>query len=97
MVRTIKEETKKEGQRKAKRLTTRRNQEKGKELVPLVVGSYLTHNPSIVTYMQIVRFNSNGRSRTKIIHQFNFLLYNRGKNTLKSNTNKLPRKLNLKR
>ncbi len=66
MVGTIKEETKREGQRKAKRRTTCRNQEKGKELVLLVVGGNLTHGPFNVAYMQIVRSNSNGRSRISI-------------------------------
>jgi hypothetical protein len=35
MAGTIKEETKREGQIKAKRLTTPRNPDKGRELVPL--------------------------------------------------------------
>jgi hypothetical protein len=39
---------------------------KGRELVPLVVGSYLTHGPSNVACMQIVRFDNNERSRTSI-------------------------------
>jgi hypothetical protein len=47
MVETIKGETKREGQRKAKRHGACRNQKKG-ELVPLVVGSYLTHGHSNV-------------------------------------------------
>jgi hypothetical protein len=46
---------------------------KGRELDPLVVGSYLTHGPSNVTSMQIVRFHSNGRSRTSITRQRDFL------------------------
>jgi hypothetical protein len=41
---------------------------KGRELVLLVVGSYLTHNPSNVTNMQIVRFNNNRRFKTSISH-----------------------------
>ncbi len=36
---------------------------KGRELVPLVVGSYLTHGPSNVTNMQIMKSNNNGRSK----------------------------------
>jgi len=76
--RTIKEETKREGQRKAKRCTTHRNQEKGKELVPLVVGGNLTHDPFTVTCMQIMKSNSNGRSRTSITCQCNLPLYNKG-------------------
>ncbi len=42
MAGTIKEETKREGQRKTKRGTTLGNQGKGRELVPLVVGGNLT-------------------------------------------------------
>jgi len=56
MARTIIGETKRKGQRKAKRCTTRRNQKqfkkkrknKRRKLIPLVVGSYLSHNPSNV-------------------------------------------------
>jgi hypothetical protein len=59
-------ETKREGQRKAKRQTACRNQKKGRELVLLVVRSYLTHGPSNATCMQIVRSNKNGRSKTSI-------------------------------
>jgi hypothetical protein len=66
MVGNIASETKSEGQRKAKRQTTRMNQTKRKELVPLVVGSFLTHGPSNVAHMQIMRSNNNGRSRTSI-------------------------------
>jgi len=44
-----------------------------KELVPFMVGSYLTHGPYNVTCMQIVKFNSNGRSRTCITRQDNLL------------------------
>jgi hypothetical protein len=36
----------------------------GRELVPLLVDSYLTHSLSNVTCMQIVRSNSNRRLRT---------------------------------
>ncbi len=78
MVGTIIRETKREGQRKAKRCTTPMNQKKGEKVILLVVGSYLTHVPSNVTYMQIMRFNSNGRSKTNITRQRNFPLYNRG-------------------
>jgi hypothetical protein len=75
----IARETKREGQRKAKRHTARRKTErKGRELVPIVVGSYLTHGPSNVTCIQIVRSNNNGRSRTIITHQHNFPLSYRG-------------------
>jgi hypothetical protein len=77
MAGTIKEETKKEGQRKAKRLTTGRNQDKGREPVPLLVGSNLTCGLSNVDCMQIVRSNNNGRFRTSITCQCNIPLYNK--------------------
>jgi hypothetical protein len=47
MAKTIKGETKKDGQKNAKRHGACRNQKK-KELIPLVVGSYLTHGHSNV-------------------------------------------------
>jgi hypothetical protein len=65
MAGTIARETKREGKTKVKRRTTHKNQKK-RELAPLVVGSYLTHCPSNVTFMQIVKSNSNGRSRPTI-------------------------------
>jgi hypothetical protein len=49
-----------------------------------VVGDYLTHGPSNVTCMQIVRSNITRRSRTSITRQCNLLLYNKGLSTLKS-------------
>jgi hypothetical protein len=48
-----------------------KNQKKARKLIPLMVQSYLTHGPSNVANMQIVRFNSNGRSRTSITYQHN--------------------------
>ncbi len=54
MAGTITGETTRGGQRKAKRQTTcKKQKEKGRELVPLVVGSYLTHGPlmSPATYL----------------------------------------------
>jgi hypothetical protein len=47
MAGTITKETKREGQGKTKKCTTRKNQ-KREELVPFMVGSYLTHGPSNV-------------------------------------------------
>jgi len=52
--------------------------EERRELVLLVVGSYLTHNPSNVAYMQIMKSNNNRRFRTSISCQHNLPLYNRG-------------------
>jgi hypothetical protein len=46
---TIIGETKKEGQRKAKRQTTCKKHQKREKLVPLVIGSYFIHGPSNVT------------------------------------------------
>jgi hypothetical protein len=50
------------------------NQKNGREPIPLVEGSYFTHEPSNITYMEVVRSNSNGRSKT-CTYQCNFLLY----------------------
>jgi hypothetical protein len=72
---TITWETKRDGQK----TNNLQEPKKGRELVPLVVGSYLTHSPSIVTCMQIVKFNNNGRSKTRITCQCNFRLYSRTK------------------
>jgi len=57
--------------------TQRTGTKEGKELVPLVVGSYFTHNPFNVAYMQIMRSNSNRRSRTNISCQRNLPFYSR--------------------
>jgi hypothetical protein len=43
------------------------NPKRRRELVSLMVGSYFTHDASNVTNMQIVRSNSNGRSKISII------------------------------
>jgi len=76
MARSITRETKREGQRKAKRWPTCKNQKK-KELVLFVVERYFIHAPCNVTCMQIVKFNSNERSRTCITRQCNLLFYSR--------------------
>ncbi len=77
MVRTITRETKKEGQRKAKRHTTYMNKIKS-NLILLMIGSHFTHDPSNVTCIQIMKFNSNGRFRTNITCQRNLLFYSTG-------------------
>ncbi len=51
---------------------------KRREVVLLMVGSYLTHNPSNVACIQIVRFKSNRRSRINISCQNNLPFYNKG-------------------
>jgi hypothetical protein len=51
---------------------------RGRELVPLMGGSYLTHSPSNVTIVQIVRFNNNEMFRTSITYQCNLSLYSKG-------------------
>jgi hypothetical protein len=53
-------ETKRKGQRKAKRHTARKNPQKKRRLVPLAVASYLTRGPSNFNCMQITRSNNNG-------------------------------------
>jgi hypothetical protein len=55
MARIIARETKREGQRKAKRGTMQRDQKNERELMRHMVRSYLTHGPSNVTCMQIMR------------------------------------------
>jgi hypothetical protein len=77
MARTITRKTKGKANEKPKDAQPTRTKE-GRELVPLVVGSYLTHHPSNVTCMQIVRSNSNRRFRASISRQRNHPLYSRG-------------------
>ncbi len=60
MVETITKETKKE-------------RPKDTHVVPLIVGSYVTHNPSNVTCIQIIRSNSHERSRRSITTNIIFL------------------------
>jgi hypothetical protein len=43
----------------------------GRELIPLMVGIFFTHNLSNVAYMHIMRFNNNRRPRTSIFCQHN--------------------------
>ncbi len=74
MAETITRETKREGQK----MYNLQEPKKRRKLVLLVVGSYLTHDPSNVACMQIVRSNSNGRFRTNITCQRNLPLYGRG-------------------
>jgi len=74
MAKTIIGEIKKEGQK----MQNPQKPEKGRELIPLMVGSYFTHDPSNVTCMQIVRSNSNGRSKTNIACQHNLPFYSIG-------------------
>jgi hypothetical protein len=83
MAGTIIGETKREGQRKARRRIACKNQKKGRELASLVVGSYFTHNPSHVICMQIVRSNSNERSRISITPNTIFLFIVEAKGHLK--------------
>ncbi len=51
-------EDKREGQRKAKRHTNQRNQRTERARPYHVIGNYLTHSPSNVACMQIVRSNT---------------------------------------
>jgi hypothetical protein len=54
--------------KKGQKMHNLQESKKGRELVLFIVGNYFTHNPSNVAYMQIVRSNSNGKSRTNITH-----------------------------
>jgi hypothetical protein len=73
-----------EGQRKVKIRATYNNQNKGeKPLVPLVVGSYFTHNLFNVVCMQIVNFNNNRRPKTNISWQPIFLFIAKAKHVEK--------------
>ncbi len=74
MAETIPRETKSKGQKTHSPKSPKRR----RELVFLMVGSYLTHNPYNVVSMQIVKSNNNGRSKTSITYQSNFILYSKG-------------------
>ncbi len=78
MAKTIPRETKRRRPKEGQETQNPKGPNKGRELVSFVVGSYLTRGPSNVTCMQIVRFNSSGRSRINIICQHNLPLYSRG-------------------
>ncbi len=74
MDKTITRETKQEGQK----ANNPQEPKKRRKLIPFGVGSYFIHDLFNVTCMQIVRCNSNGRSRTHIACQHNLPLYNKG-------------------
>jgi hypothetical protein len=69
MARTILGATKRVRPKKGQKTHNPKGPKIGKELVSLVVGSYLTHGPSNVTTMQIVKSNNSGRSRPNITYQ----------------------------
>jgi hypothetical protein len=97
MAETIIGETKRKGFKLQKTQPVKTQNKRGRELVPLAVGSYFTHNPSNVACMQIMRSNNSGRPRTSITRQHNLPLYSKSQSTFKSNTDMLPKKLNAKR
>jgi len=69
---------KKKGKAKKRpKIVQPRSTKERKELVPLMVGSYLTHNHSNLACMQIVRSNNDRRSRTSISRQCNLFLYSK--------------------
>jgi hypothetical protein len=78
MAKTIPREIKRGRPKKGQKMLSPKGPKRGRELVFLMVESYLTHKPSYVTSMQIMGFNSSGRSRTNITYQNNLPLYNRG-------------------
>jgi hypothetical protein len=65
MVRTITQKTKGKAKERPKDAQPTSTKER-RELVPLMVGSYLTYNPSNVACMQIVRSNNNRRFKISI-------------------------------
>jgi hypothetical protein len=75
MVETITQKTK--GKTKERPKTHNLQKPRKEENYLLVLRSYLTHNPSNVASMQIVKSNSNRRSRINISHQCNLPLYSR--------------------
>jgi len=77
MVGTIMQKTKGKAKKRPQDVQPRGVKE-GKELVPLMVESYFTHNLSNVICMQVVRSNNNRRPRTSISHQHNLPFYCRG-------------------
>jgi hypothetical protein len=78
MARIILGEAKRGRLKKSQKTHNLKGPKKGRKLVFLVVGSYFTHGPFNVTYMQIVGFNSSGRFKTNITCQCNILLYGKG-------------------
>ncbi len=78
MARTITRETKKGRPKKGQKTYNPQEPNERKDLIPSVLGNYITHGPYNVTCMQIMRSNNNERSRTSITHQHNFLFYNKG-------------------
>jgi hypothetical protein len=73
MVETIVGETKRQAKERPKDEQPTWTKKKKKKLVPFVVGSYFTHGLSNVICMQIVRSNDNGKFKTCITCQLNFL------------------------
>ncbi len=69
MAKTIPRETKRRRPKKGQETHNLKGPKRGREPIFLVVGSYFTHGPSNVTCMQIVRFNSIGRSKINITCQ----------------------------
>jgi hypothetical protein len=67
MVGTIMQKTKGKAKKRPKDVQPKGTKE-ARELVPLTVESYFTHNLSNVVCMQIVRSNSNRRLKTNVSH-----------------------------
>jgi hypothetical protein len=69
---------KREGQRNGQTMRRHIGTKLGRELVPLLAGSYLTHRLSNVACMQMVRSNGNKRPTTSISCQSNLYVYIKG-------------------
>ncbi len=78
MAGTIPGETKRGRPKKGQKMHSPKGPKKGRKLVSFMIGSHFTHDLSNVTNMQIVKYNSSGRSRTNITCQRNLPLYSRG-------------------
>jgi hypothetical protein len=90
-------ENKKGRPKKGQKMHNLKGPKKARKLISFMVGNYFTHNSSNVTNMQIMRSNSNGKSRINIACQSNFPFKSRSQSVLENNTNTLPEKLNAKK
>ncbi len=73
MAKTIPRETKTRRPKKGQETHNWKGPKRGRKPISLVVGSYFTHGLSNVTCMQIMRFNSTGRSKINITCQYSSL------------------------
>ncbi len=77
MVETIPRETKKGTSKKGQKTHSPKGPKRERASLSFMVRSYLTHMPSNVMNMQIMKSNNNGRSRTRIAYQSNLFFKSR--------------------